>query len=125
MMSDRPSSSLWGRIPTECLSLIFSYDPTYHEVFAGVLRDIMMAVRDAYLERYARDFGYLGRYRCSFYDDVDLMSLGEVYVVSNYPDPEGDADPIFDKYHRRASYTKTARHPDIVALVRYRAFYEQ
>jgi hypothetical protein len=92
-------------------------------VFVRVLDDLVRLLDCMYSLRYERDFGYLGRYRCSFYDDVDLLSIGEAYVISNYPDPEGDKDCAYDRYYRRASYTKTARHPDITALIRYRAFY--
>jgi hypothetical protein len=109
----------------DCLSLVYAYDPTYHEIFARVLADLVRTLENNYMERYVQDFGYLGRYRCSFYDDVDLMSIGEPFVVSNYPDPDGDVDNAHDRYYRRASRTKTSRHPDIVTLVRYRAFYEQ
>ena len=112
-------------LPGDCLSIIYAYDPTYRVMFSRILGQLLCVVENDYAEKYAQDFGYLGRYRCSFYDDVDLMSIGEPFVVSNYPDPDGDTDNAHDRYYRRASFTKTSRHPDIVALVRYRAFFEQ
>lgn len=108
------------RLPQDCLTLVYQFDTTYRNVFReAVLPELIHYTDRMYRELYERDFGYLARFWCSFYDDVDLLSDSERYVFTSdtlYDDP----CLSYDRYLIRTGLSKKAVHPDIRRLIRYR-----
>lgn len=107
-------------LPQDCLSLVYQFDPTYRTVFAeAVLPELLARTDRLYRELYERDFGYLARFWCSFYDDVDLLSDARQYVFTS-ESLYDDLSLPYDRYLIRTGLSKKASHPDIRRLLRYR-----
>jgi len=107
-------------LPQDCLGLVYQFDPTYTSLFREtVLPELLCHTNRLYQELYERDFGYLARFWCSFYDDVDLLSSAERYLFTSealYDDPILS----YDRYMIRVGLSKKATHPDIRRLIDYR-----
>ncbi|NDE13673.1 hypothetical protein EBZ80_01950 [bacterium] len=107
-------------LPQDCLGLVYEFDPTYRRIFTeAVLPELLRFTARLYRYLYERDFGYLARFWCSFYDDVDLLSSAERYIFTSETLYDNLTLP-YDRYLIRTSLSKKASHPDILRLIRYR-----